>query len=113
MGNMDSPENSPKSLTGYVRGWCQANGWTDLFVDHYQYWAFPPGAVMPLPVPATVLSAFQHDSQPVKSAQVVYGLLILASGVAMVWSGLQHSPMPLVLAFCMSAIAVAFLDTER
>lgn len=98
----------PQSLTGYVLGWCQEHGWTDLFVDHYQYWAFPPGAVMPLPVPTDVLRDFQRSrSQTTKS---FYALILSASTVAAICSWLQQSPMPLVLAFCLSAMAVGLLD---
>lgn len=34
--------------------WCESNGWTDLFVQESVYYAFPPGAVIPLPVPVPV-----------------------------------------------------------
>ena len=28
--------------------WCDQWGWTDLFVNEGRFWAFPPGAVLPL-----------------------------------------------------------------
>jgi hypothetical protein len=100
----------PKSLTGYVVGWCQEHGWTDLFIEHYQYWAFPPGAVMPLPVPTDVFQDFQNHRP--QGATSFYTLILLLSGVAAIGSWLQRSPMPLVFAFCISAMAVGLLDEQ-
>ncbi|MEO0375027.1 MAG: hypothetical protein AAF329_10465 [Cyanobacteria bacterium P01_A01_bin.17] len=100
----------PQSLTGYVVGWCQEHGWTDLFVDHYQYWAFPPGAVMPLPVPTDVFEDFQGSRS--RTAKSFYGLILAVSAIAAVCSWLQQSPMPLVFAFCISAMAVGLLDEQ-
>lgn len=34
-----------------VRQWCQDNNWTDLFIHENKFYAFPPNAVIPLPVP--------------------------------------------------------------
>ncbi len=98
----------PKSMTGYVAGWCQEHGWTDLFIDHYQYWAFPPGAVMPLPIPTDVFRDFQRDKP--QGLRYLYGLILLASGIAALGSCLQQSPMPLVVAFCLSAMVIGLLD---
>jgi hypothetical protein len=33
-----------------IRKWCQANHWTDLFIQDKQFYAFPPNAVIPLPI---------------------------------------------------------------
>lgn len=30
--------------------WCKSRGWTDLFVHEGRFWAFPPSAVLPLPI---------------------------------------------------------------
>ncbi|YAF99351.1 MAG: hypothetical protein AB3A66_28335 (plasmid) [Nodularia sp. CChRGM 3473] len=30
--------------------WCKLRGWTDLFVHERRFWAFPPTAVLPLPI---------------------------------------------------------------
>jgi len=30
---------------------CDLHGWKEIFFHDGQYWAFPPGAVMPLPIP--------------------------------------------------------------
>ncbi|MFB2771651.1 hypothetical protein ACE1AT_20520 [Pelatocladus sp. BLCC-F211] len=34
-----------------IKKWCQENGWTNLFTQGGQLYAFPPGAVIPLPLP--------------------------------------------------------------
>lgn len=34
-----------------IYDWCEANGWTEPFWVEGQWWAFPPQAVMPLPLP--------------------------------------------------------------
>ncbi len=34
-----------------VRKWCEDNNWTDLFIHENKFYAFPPHAVIPLPVP--------------------------------------------------------------
>lgn len=34
-----------------VRQWCKDNNWTDLFIHENKFYAFPPHAVIPLPVP--------------------------------------------------------------
>ena len=33
-----------------VRQWCEKNNWTDLFIHENKFYAFPPHAVIPLPV---------------------------------------------------------------
>ena len=34
-----------------IRQWCVDNNWTDLFICENKFYAFPPNAVIPLPVP--------------------------------------------------------------
>ena len=34
-----------------IRKWCKDNNWTDLFLHENKFYAFPPHAVIPLPVP--------------------------------------------------------------
>jgi len=38
-----------------IQKWCKNSGWTDLFVQEGQFYAFPPGAVIPLPVPTEAI----------------------------------------------------------
>lgn len=44
-------------LDEQVAAWCRVNGWTDLQPVDNHYWAIPPGAVMPLPIPQEVVRA--------------------------------------------------------
>lgn len=47
-----SLERLKKQIDGDVLAvyfnWCDQRGWTDLFVNECRFWAFPPGAVLPL-----------------------------------------------------------------
>ena len=45
----------------WVKDWCFENGWTDLYVERCHYWAFPPGAVMPEPIPPRVLRLIKAE----------------------------------------------------
>lgn len=40
-------------IPSWIDNYCTEHGWTDPFVNEGRYWAFPPHAVIPLPVPAT------------------------------------------------------------
>lgn len=90
--------------------WCHDNGWTDLFVERYQFWAFPPGGVLPAPLPDAVLEDLHAQHYRGLKYSASYGTLFLASGLAIVLALFSHSPMPLVAAFSISAIAVGLLD---
>ena len=39
-----------KSFPNKVQNWCDDRGWTDLFVKEGVFYAFPPQAVIPVPV---------------------------------------------------------------
>jgi len=41
----------------HIKKWCEDSGWTDLFVHQRQFYAFPPGAVVPLAVPTKVIES--------------------------------------------------------
>lgn len=40
-----------KQYEKQIRQWCEDNNWTDLFIHENKFYAFPPHAVIPLPVP--------------------------------------------------------------
>ncbi len=101
-----------KYCTEWVQEWCLDNGWTDLFKERKEYWAFPPHAVMPLPIPSDVL-------QNIKAEKGLSPQERLWSGVAWVcavtFAGLGvylDSPMPLVMAFAICAMIVARMDED-
>ena len=96
----------------WIQAWCQEQGWTDLFLERYRYWAFPPGAVLPQPIPMTVLQEIKLRQGLSPLEKACYGLamgITLASGLAAYY---LNSPMPLVLAFTACALVVAFLEDE-
>ena len=97
-------------LYPYLSQWCQENGWTDLFVERYQFWAFPPGGVLPSPLPHSVLEDLYSQHYRGFRHSASYGALVLGTGIAILWTLFSHSPMPLVAAFVISAIAIGMLD---
>ena len=46
----------------WIEEWCLRNGWSDLYVEQNQYWAFRPGAVMPEPVPNDILRSLKREN---------------------------------------------------
>lgn len=101
---------SHQPLTLYLTHWCQKHGWTDLFVDRYQFWAFPPGGVLPLPVPNSVIEGFYSQRHITKRHWCCYMLSICSTAIAIPLTIVSHSPMPLIAAFACGAIAVGLLD---
>lgn len=98
----------PEALTEYVNRWCNTHGWTDLFIERYEYWAFPPGGVMPTPIPGSVMEAFA-ESQAQRSTWA-YGSTLFVALVAAITSYWQQSPMPLTCGFCVGTMLVAFFE---
>jgi len=96
----------------WIDEWCQKSGWTDWFFECSQYWAFPPNAVMPMPIPTQVLQAIKAEKGLCDEEKFwcfsVVGMAILA----IVFTYLFASPMPLIAAFIYGAITVARLENE-
>ncbi|MDX1977091.1 MAG: hypothetical protein SFT94_05400 [Pseudanabaenaceae cyanobacterium bins.68] len=97
----------------WITEWCQRNGWTDLIIERQaNYWAFPPNAVLPEPIPRKILRDIKQQKGMSGEEKV---LALVISGVALLaaFSSLgTHSPMPLVLAFAFAAIAVPQFEVE-
>lgn len=97
----------------WIEEWCNDNGWTDLFQqERKEYWAFPPNAVMPLPIPSQTLQIIKAErglSPDERKWCFVAGLFTVAAGIS---SFLLQSPMPLVAAFAFCAVIVAQLEVE-
>jgi hypothetical protein len=94
----------------FALDWCQENGWTDFFVEQYRYWAFPPGAVMPLPLPADALYLVRKEKILTLQERLVYGGILLATLGTGIFTYWLRSPMPIALGFMGCAIAVALLE---
>ncbi len=97
----------------WINEWCKENGWTDLVIDSRNYWAFPPGAVMPEPIPPQVLKLIKAQKGLSRSERLwsisAVGMT-LAAGIS---SCVMMCPMPLVFAFAFDAITVALLEVEE
>jgi hypothetical protein len=99
--------------TEWITEWCQNNGWTDLFIERHQYWAFPPGAVIPEPIPPDVLSLIKEEKGQSTQEKGWSIAAVVVSVMAIVLSYVLQSPMPIVLAFGFAAITVALLEVEE
>lgn len=97
----------------WIDQWCEDNGWTDLYIERCNnFWAFPPGAVMPEPIPAKVLRAIKAErgltcEERIWSIAAVVATM-LAAGVTY-W---LRCPIPMVAAFAFNAVTVAQLEVE-
>ncbi|MEL6354962.1 MAG: hypothetical protein AAFR58_24935 [Cyanobacteria bacterium J06627_28] len=49
---VDLPEYSTfgKAIRSLCQNWCEAHGYSDPFLQDGEWWAFPPGGVMPVRV---------------------------------------------------------------
>ena len=97
----------------WIKEWCKENGWTDLFIERYNnYWAFPPGAVMPEPIPPQTLRLIKAQKGLSLAESVWLTIAISTTVIAIVSTYFLKSPMPIVLAFALNAIAVTSTEIE-
>jgi hypothetical protein len=96
----------------WIREWCYENGWTDLFLNRRDYWAFPPNGVMPLPIPKETLLEIKADKGFSEEEKVWLSVTVVVSFLATILSYFLRCPMPLVFAFAFSAIVVANFDVD-
>jgi hypothetical protein len=96
----------------WIDEWCHANGWTDWFIDRTGYWAFPPRAVMPLPIPHQALRAIKSEKGLSREEKFWCATAVASAAVTGWLSYALTSPMPLVAAFAFCAIVVVSLDDD-
>lgn len=96
----------------WVQDWCQENGWTDLFIERCHYWAFPPGGVMPQPIPLQVLQKIKREKGLSPTEKWGYGAGLAISILSIVMTYWSQCPLPIVFAFGFCALGVAYLDDE-
>lgn len=97
----------------WIAEWCQDNGWSDLFLErHSNYWAFPPNAVMPEPIPTKVLRQIKAEKGLSSEEKLWSGSAIVATLMAIALSYITKSPMPLVFAFAFAAVVVGRMEVE-
>lgn len=98
----------------WIEEWCEENGWTDLFVERCNnYWAFPPGAVMPEPIPTHVLRLIKEQKGQTKQEKFWSISAVIGTFIAVVTTYVLKCPMPLVLAFAFDAVTAAQLEVEE
>lgn len=97
----------------WINEWCQLNGWTELYIERSQYWAFPPGAVMPEPIPPQVLKLIKAERGLCGEERFLSIAAVVVTVTAAILSYCLKSPMPMVLAFAFGAITVALLEVEE
>lgn len=96
----------------WIEEWCQDNGWTDLFLECSQYWAFPPNAVMPVPIPSKVLRTIKAERGMCKEERIWCAAAVLSAAAAAFASYVLSSPMPLIAAFAFCAVTFARMEEE-
>jgi len=97
----------------WIDDWCQENGWTDWFVQQSRYWAFPPNAVMPLPIPMQALRAIKAQRGMCFEERIWCISAVGTTIVASISSYFMSSPMPMVVAFAFCALVVAHMEDEE
>lgn len=97
----------------WIAEWCLDNGWTDLFEERANnYWAFPPGAVMPEPIPQKVLRFIKNQKGFTGEERIWSVTAIVATMVAAAVTYWLKCPMPMVAAFALNVVTVAQLEIE-
>lgn len=97
----------------WVNQWCEDNGWTDLVVDGKNtYWAFPPNAVMPEPIPNRELKVIKYEKglSPQERVWAIAAVIVTIS--ATIASVVMKCPIPIVLAFAFCAVTVGQFDLD-
>lgn len=97
----------------WVQEWCDTHGWTDLFRERLDYWAFPPNAVMPLPIPMQALQLIKQEKGMSPDEQTWCWLAVALTAFSAASSYFLLSPMPIVAAFAFCAVTAARLDVEE
>lgn len=98
----------------WIHDWCAEHGWTDPVMEPLnQYWAFPPGAVMPEPIPIDELKLIKSQ-QGLSSQEKVWSTTAIAFAVIMAWlSYVFKCPMPLIAGFAYAAFVAAGLEVDE
>jgi hypothetical protein len=97
----------------WLEEWCQDNGWTDLFIERCNnFWAFPPGGVMPEPIPIHVLRVIKAEKglTPEERLWSIFAVVGTIAGVISTY--FLKCPMPIVMAFALNAVTVAQLEID-
>lgn len=98
----------------WVQEWCEDNGWTELYMERRNfYWAFPPHAVIPEPIPNRILQAIKAEKGLCLEEKIWFFAATVLTLLGIVFSFVLHCPMPIVFAFAVDAVTVAQLEVEE
>ena len=96
----------------WIQEWCESNGWSDWFINCQDYWAFPPHAVMPLPIPKETLMQIKASKGFSPQEKMWVTMAVISTILGGVLSYFINSPMPLVFAFAFCSVIVANLELD-
>ena len=98
----------------WIQDWCSENGWTDPVMEPLNhYWAFPPGAVMPEPIPTDTLRLLK-SRYGMTSQEKLWSGTAIAVAIGMAWlSYVLQCPMPLIVGFAYAAFVAAGLEVDE
>jgi hypothetical protein len=97
----------------WIEEWCQDNGWTDVFEERCNnYWAFPPGGVMPEPIPTQVLRLIKAEKGLTSHERLWSISAFVGTILAVMSTYFLKCPMPMVFAFALNAVTMAQLEVE-
>jgi hypothetical protein len=96
----------------WIQDWCNDNGWTDWFLERSRYWAFPPNAVMPVPIPADALRTIKAQKGLCAEEKIWCFSAVFSAVSGVLLSYFLASPMPAVAAFAFCAITVARMEDD-
>ncbi len=77
------------------------------------YWAFPPGAVMPEPIPFKILRCIKMEKGLCPEERTWLGAALSVSVTGVLSSYFLSSPLPILAAFAFSAVTVGRLEVEE
>ncbi|MBJ7899281.1 MAG: hypothetical protein GC158_04995 [Cyanobacteria bacterium RI_101] len=98
----------------WIQEWCDANGWTDLFMERLNhYWAFPPGAVMPEPIPSKILRYIKLEKGLCPEERAWLGAALGISVLGALGAYCWQNPMPFLFAFAFGAVTAGRLEVEE
>lgn len=98
----------------WIQAWCEEHGWTELFEERRNhYWAFPPGCVMPEPIPHHVLRDIKAEKGLTWDEKFWSMSAVVSTILALISTFVFRCPMPLVFAFAFNAVTVAQLEPEE
>ncbi|MDB9315650.1 hypothetical protein PN462_21230 [Spirulina sp. CS-785/01] len=98
----------------WIQEWCDTYGWTEVFRERSgHYWAFPPNAVMPEPIPQEELKRIKSQKGWCREECLLIIGTVFSAIAASFLSYSLECPLPLVFAFALGAITTTLLEMEE